>query len=198
MRLMVGLPLLVILAVALFFANRWLSERSGGPVQQALLDIERIATVDGDPQAALAAAETLVTEAPDEPEGWLWLGILHTVLDQPAEAQAAFERARALSESSVDFLVQRSLVSLRMGLLEDALASAEQAVAEAPDAAVAHLMLGNLYDVLGRRWEALQEFQTAADLADAAGQSELAVNARIRIGQLLMLGPEPLGTATPE
>lgn len=198
-RLLTGGALVILLAVLLGAGYRWLSERSGGPVQQALINIEFLATEENDPEAALAAAEELIAQAPDEPEAWLWLGVLHTALGHSEQAQAAFDQARTLYDSPTDYLVERAVLELRMGLLEDALVTSEQAVSEAPEAAEAHLILGNVYDALGQRWEALQEFQKADALATEAGQSELAVTARMRIGQmLLLLGQEPLNTVTPQ
>ena len=198
-RLLVGGPLLIVLAVALFLGNRYLSQKAGGPVAQALVDIERLATTDQNYEAALALAEQLVAESPNEPQAWLWLGMLHHLLGQAEESRAALEKAEALYPSRADFLVEWSLINLRMGLMEDALAAAEQAVQEDPNSAVAYLMLGSVYEALGRREEALVAFQTASDLAEAAGQSELAVNARMRMGYLLMLGPsEVFLTPSPE
>lgn len=198
-RLLAGAAIAAILAILLGVGYRWLSQRTGGPVQQTLAGIEQTASLDGDLEAALQTTEALVAEAPNEPEAWLWLGTLHAVLDHPGKAESAFARARALYESSTDYLLARSVISLRMERVEDALATAEKAVAQAPGAAEAHLVLGNVYDAQGRIQDALEAFEAAAALAQEAGQSGLVVSARMRYGQLLMsLGQELSGTVTPQ
>lgn len=50
----------------------------------------------GDLRAALAEFEAAAALDPDEPEYWVWVGVLHVTLDEANDAEETFETARCM------------------------------------------------------------------------------------------------------
>jgi tetratricopeptide (TPR) repeat protein len=144
---------------------------------------------DGDLAAALAEYEAARALAPDEPEIYLWLGVLYGEEGREDEATTAFATAKKLLRNEVEFLVQRGMIYGQMNKVEAALADASAAIALDPESAMAHLLLGGAYEAQEKIPEALEEFERAAELADQAGNSTLIVQARMRAAMLLQRAP---------
>ncbi len=141
---------------------------------------ERLVT-EGDLREALAEFEQVTTLTPDDPSGWVWLGVIHTLLGESGQAEAAFQKARALYETEYDYLVGRSMAYLRAGDLERARADIEQAIQEKPDAAVGYYVRATVEDQQGDCTAAIDDLQRASDLAEAAGNVQLQAIVRAQL-----------------
>ncbi len=154
-----------------------------------LMRAEELRNNDGDLAAALAEYEAARALAPDEPEIYLWLGVLYREEGREDEAVAAFATAKELLGNEVEFLVQRGMIYIQMDKVEAALADASAATALDPESVMAHFLLGGAYEAQEKIPEALEEFERVAELADQAGNSALIVQARMRVAILLQRAP---------
>ncbi|NOZ28350.1 MAG: tetratricopeptide repeat protein [Chloroflexi bacterium] len=132
---------------------------------------------------------------PDDLMLWTWLGVVREEQGNQAGAEEAFARARQLADSEVEFLLARGQIYSQVREGEKAEADAKKAIELEPDSARAHFVLASAYEVLGKNYEAIQEFQKAADLA-ADKDPQLVVLARMRMGMLMQLPSAPFGTET--
>lgn len=143
-----------------------------------------------------AGAEEQLIQAlaytPDDPMLWTWLGVVREKQGNQAGADEAFAKARSLSQSELDYLLVRGQVYIQSSQGDKALAEAEKAVALAPDSAQAHFLLASAYELLGRQFEAIQEFEKTAALAEEK-EPQLVVLARMRMGMLM----QTLGVSLP-
>jgi len=101
-------------------------------------------------------------------------GDLHRVESLLAEGVSCFPRSAVLHNNL-------AVVRERLGRLDEALAEAERAVAEAPELAQAHRNLGDLFAAAGREGDAMDAYTRASELSPALGP-ELYV----RLGDLHM------------
>jgi cytochrome c-type biogenesis protein CcmH len=119
---------------------------------------------------------------PDDTEGWMMLGRSYLVLEQPREAQAAFERARKLSPQDPSVLADLAdAIALNQGrVLAGELAGS--AAFEARD-----------YATAARHWERLVSLEPA--------DSPLAAQARAGVQEARQLAaggaPAPVAATTP-
>ncbi len=143
----------------------------------------------GDTAGAAEHYRQAAAAAPDEAQYQLWLGVLEAQQGHAEEAAAAFARAEALVGERAQFLVQRGMVWLNVGALDEAQADGEAALAARPDSAEAYLLLGGVYEARGERMAAASAFERAGSLAEQAGNSALTVVARMRLGMLLQSAP---------
>ena len=148
-----------------------------------------LAAESGDDATALAEFEAAARLTPDDPEVWLWIGVLHTRMDHPREAEAAFEQARRLYDSACNFYLERGMLFLRLKDLDAARQDAEQAIAEDPQAGWAYYLRANVASAQGDQATALADLERAIELAQAAGDPQLEAMARAQWGMLIQLAP---------
>lgn len=189
-----GLIGLALLAVAWLAYNRFLAPSP--QVRKAFQHSTTGETLvgEGDLRAAMAEFEAATALTPDDPDLWIWQGVLHSALGEPDKAETAFETARVLSESELDFLLSRSLTYLRTGNLDAASTDVEQAIRENPDAARAYYIRASVFTEQGDFAAAIEDLERTADLARAAGNVQLEASARMQramVMQMFMAQPPP-------
>jgi len=135
--------------------------------------------------AALDEVKTAIGFTPDVAELYVLQGVLEELLEQPIEAQASFDSARALLDGEESFLLLRAQKYLEAMLPEKALVDADAIVASNPDSAEGHYFKGRAHHALGDFMEADASYQMAAELASAADQAELEATARVQMAYLL-------------
>lgn len=191
------------LAAALLLAGAWLVyDRFIAPppeVRQAFqLGAGGEGLVEkGDLRAALAEFEAAAALIPDDPEPWIWQGVLHSELDELAAAEEAFETARALYEAEFDFLLDRGLTYLRVGNLPAASADVERAILERPDSGHPYYLRASIATERGDYAAAVADLERAADLARAAGDTQLEATARTQRAMVIQLQIYQQATPTP-
>lgn len=193
-RAMRTTALVVVGVILLGVAVWWAYDRFIAPppeVRQALQHSfeGELAAESGDDATALAEFKAAVQLTPDDPEIWLWIGVLHTRMGHPTEAEAAFEQARRLYDSARDFYLARGMLFLRLQNLEAAGRDAEQAIAEDPQSGWAYYLRANVASAQGDLATALADLERAMELAQAAGDAELEALARAQWSMLLQLAP---------
>ncbi|MEE8389621.1 MAG: tetratricopeptide repeat protein [Anaerolineae bacterium] len=142
---------------------------------------------EGDLRAALAEFEAAAAITPDDPALWTWQGVTHFEMGELDEAQKAFDTARSLYETESDFLLDRGLVYLRVGDLDAASADVEQVITTDPSAAVAYYVRASVVAEQGDYAAAITDLERAAELAQAAGNSQLEATARVQRAMVMQL-----------
>ncbi|MDY6874740.1 MAG: hypothetical protein SWK90_00830 [Chloroflexota bacterium] len=137
--------------------------------------------------AALAEFEMAAALTPDDPELWLWQGVIHFELGESGDAEAAFDTARALYETEFDFLLARGMTYLRVGDLAAASADAEQAIVESPNSGWGYYLRASISLGEGDRDAALADLERAEELAHAGGDTQLEAYARTQRAMVIQL-----------
>jgi Tfp pilus assembly protein PilF len=180
-RILIGSAIAVlVLAVAWAVYYKFVVSTPQGRAQALIGEGESLVQ-EGDLRRALAEFEAATALVPNDPVAWVWIGVLHSELDEPEPAQAAFETARPLYATDFDFLVQRSMTYLRAGDPDAASADIEQAIQEKPDSALAYYMRANIAVGQGDCAAALTDLQHASELAQAAGEVQLEATIRVQL-----------------
>jgi tetratricopeptide (TPR) repeat protein len=144
--------------------------------------------------AALEDFEAAADLTPENPEAWLWQGVLHSALNEPDKAQDAFHLAQPLYDTTFDFHLSRGRVYLEAGQLEPAAADAERAIAENPDSGWPYYLRAGVHYRRGNYDSALVDLDRAAELAQEAGDSQLEALARTQRAQIGQMAPVPDST----
>ncbi len=156
-------------------------------VRQALrhADQGRTWVEAGDLERALSEFEAAAALTPDDPETWLWVGVLRQRLGDGQGAEEAYRRAMSAGLDGKGFLFQRGMLLLELGDAASARADAEEAVRLAPEWGYGFYLRGSVELVEGDVPAALADYQRAADLAHAAGDAQLEAMARAQIALIL-------------
>jgi cytochrome c-type biogenesis protein CcmH/NrfG len=182
----IAVVVLVIGAAVVFLLNRLFPvdpqlSASLAHLQDGQRKIENAADYTG----ALANFEAAAALRPNDTDPWLWLGATRQKLGEAAAAQDAFDRARALLGSDLDFRLARVPVYLTLQMLDEAQADLDAALALDPESPQAYLYLATLYELQERYLEAIAALERASTLAEARGQAALAAIARYRAAILI-------------
>jgi len=141
--------------------------------------------LSGDLERALAEFEAAAALTPDDPEMWLWVGLLRQRLGDEAGANQAYEKARQQGLDEKAFHFQRGTFLLQIGDAEAAMADAESAIALAPEWGYGYYLRACVEVLQGETQAAVIDYQRAADLAQAVEDHELEAMARTQMGFLL-------------
>ncbi len=152
---------------------------------------------EGDLRAALAEFEAAAVLNPDDPDPWLWQGVIHFELNELDRAELAFEAARSLYETDLDFLLDRGMTYLRVGDLDAANADVEQAILENPDAGSGYYLRASIAGERGDYPAAIADLERAEELAHAAGDMQLEATARTQRAMVMQLLPSHQSTPSP-
>ncbi len=141
----------------------------------------------GDLQAALVEFESATAFTPDDPESLLWQGVIHAELNAPDQAEIAFDAAFALYDTEYGFLLERAMAYLRAGDVAAASADVEQAIAQNPEEGRGYYMRASVAAGQGDYSTAAEDLEKAAELANAAGNTQLEATARTQLAMMLQL-----------
>ncbi|MEN9938372.1 MAG: hypothetical protein RLZZ387_4951 [Chloroflexota bacterium] len=168
------------------------------PPPQANLNSTRQFAQDGRLDRALAAAQAEATKVPTDPQAALWIGALHAAQGDEAAANTAWDEAKRLLNDDTRFLFDRGTTLLQVGQTDAAEADARALISRTETAAPGYLLLGGVEEMRGRVPEAVAAFEQAADAANKAGNTQLEVIAKSRLGFLMQSGGvAPRVTPTP-
>jgi tetratricopeptide (TPR) repeat protein len=134
----------------------------------------------GDLRAALVKFEAAAAATPNDPEIWIWLGVIHFELGELDEAQETFDTARSLYETEIDFLLNRGMTYLSAGDLATAKTDVEQVIAMDPQLAIGYYVRANISTEQGDYGAAVDDLERAEELAKEAGNSQLEATARVQ------------------
>jgi len=189
-----GLVAMLLLALAYLVYDRFIAPPP--QVRQAFRHSTRGESLieEGNLRAALAEFEAAAALIPDDPDFWLWQGVIHFELNELDDAQVAFDTARSLHETDFDFLLNRSMAYLRVGDLVAASTDIEQAIAENPQEGCAYYVRASIATGQGDYAVAVADLEQAADLARAVGDTQLEATARAQRAMVIQLQLHQLST----
>ncbi len=138
---------------------------------------------------ALAIVEMAQQDLPNEPELILWEVVLSEQLGDKPRAQAAMERVNAMfPDQKVELLVQLGNQRLQVGDFLGAQEVGKEALALDPTSGQATFLLGSIAEATNDIAVAIDMFDRTFVLAEA-DNPQLAVIARVRMGNLMQRGP---------
>jgi tetratricopeptide (TPR) repeat protein len=184
-----GVALMALLAAAWLAYQRFLAPPP--EVRQAYRHIEsgKAAVDEGDYAAAAVDFELARELTPENPEPWLWGGVLCERTAGCTEADSLFEPARTLYPSRFDFFLNRGRVYLESGDPDQARADVDTAIELNPSSGWGYYLRAGVNVRRADYAEALDDLQLAADLAEQHGQSRLHGMAVTQRAQLLRMHP---------
>lgn len=177
----------VVVGVGLYFLLRFLFPVDPG-VQEAVRRVaagEQLVSQGGNFAAALAEFEAAAQATPDDPDVWLRVGAARGQAGDATAAQEAFDRARQLSSSDLDFFRARAAAYLALGLVDPADADLQAALGLKPDDAQSWYLLANVFEARGQLQDAVAALEKADEYASETDQAELTAMARFRMGILM-------------
>ena len=142
----------------------------------------------GDLREALARFQEAASLNPDDVDSFVWQGVIHSELGEQDAAEANFATARSLHVTEMAFLADRARVYLRAGNLFLASIDLEQAVNRYPDSAVLYYLRASVAQMRGQYGEAVASLETASELAQAAGDTQLEATARVQLAMVMQMG----------
>ncbi len=148
----------------------------------------------GDYQAALDDYREAAQVDPTDGGLEVWVSVLAYRVRDVKEGKEAEDAARKLLPGA-DFYVQKGFVYLSLGEPGKAQESLEQAVRLDPSKPMAYYLLGNAMAAQGKAQEAIADYDRAASLAKAQGDSHMEALARVQKAYVLQHGrmmPEPV------
>ncbi|MBS3784440.1 MAG: tetratricopeptide repeat protein [Anaerolineae bacterium] len=146
---------------------------------------------EGDVRGALEAYTAATALTPDDPEPWLWKGVLHDQLGEQAGAREAFAIAERLYETWFDFMLNRGRVYLQSGDVEKAEADAQAAIEEDPTSGWGYYLRAGVAVREGDQQAALADLEQAIELAQERGNGSLEAMAITQRAQLIQMGSIP-------
>ncbi len=169
-------------------------------VYNALNDSQNLAS-QGNYADAWSQLQKGLAVAPDDPELLIMEGILYTVQGQAQQAAEAFTSAQAKIQNDELFYVTQSQDYLTINQPALGAQSAQAAIKVNANSAKGYFLLGSAQEIEGDATAAYASYNKAAQLAEAAGDSTIVVQAKVKLGYLMQgAGAYPTGipaTATP-
>jgi tetratricopeptide (TPR) repeat protein len=185
------------IALVLLLAGGWLAyQRFLAPppsVLQALrhVDAGQDLVAGGSLEAALEDFQAAAALMPENPEPWLWQGVLRDRLGEPDEGQRAFDVAQSLYDTDFEFYLNRGQVYLAAGQLEQATSDTDRALAEDPVSGWPYYLRAAIHFRRSDYDAALADLDRAAESAQEAGDARLEALARRQQTQVLQIAPIP-------
>lgn len=138
---------------------------------------------DSNVPKAVQAIDLALSTAPTNTTLLIWKGALLERQNNPASA-TTFEVAKSnLTEK--DFLLEKAQVNLVLGNYDQVIADMTQVINTTPDPAEAHFIRATAYESKNDPARAIQDLETAADIAQRTGNDTLFATARVRMGVLM-------------
>ena len=141
-------------------AEKVLLETDPGETESWRRDLAVLRAAKGEVEAGLAELQALAEESPDEPRGWLLLGIESRLAGRLSQGQDALNRAyQACPAENSDLLAdihyQRFLLFKELKQIDDAVAAWEEAVKQNPEVGETVREVYTMLTEAGRYSEAL-------------------------------------------
>ncbi len=133
---------------------------------------------------ALTFIEAGLAKVPGDPDLLIYKGVLQELLSNGAAARQSFDQAQAHLNDSLHFYLLRSQLKLRIGRMAEAERDVRLAVELDQNSASAWLLLGQALEAQQKITEAIPAYQKASELANANGNGEIYVTARLALARL--------------
>ncbi|MBN1639661.1 MAG: tetratricopeptide repeat protein [Anaerolineae bacterium] len=185
-----SLALVAVLIVAVLLYVRFLRPDRATRARLAYLNRAESLVEQGDYAGALSLYGEALALAPDDPEIYLMLGVLHEALEQEEHAAAYYAASELRYGERSVFLGAKSQRYLVLGWYEASETAALEAIELDRANAIAYCHLSSAYEAQGQISDAIEAVRRCAELAQEQGQDALYVTATTRLG-LLLRAPAP-------
>jgi tetratricopeptide (TPR) repeat protein len=185
----VAAVVIALLAVAYLAYRRFLAPPPSVGQAYRRMEAGQGLVEEGNPAAALADFEAAAELTPQNPEPWLWQGVLYDGLNESDRAQGAFDVAQSLYDTPLDFYLNRGRIYLEAGRLEQAETDAKRAIAENPASGWPYYLRAAVDVRRGAYDEALADLDRAAEMAQEAGDTQLEALARTQQVHVMRMAP---------
>jgi tetratricopeptide (TPR) repeat protein len=189
-----GATVLALLAVAWLAYKRFLAPPPEVGQAYRQMELGRRQVEEEDFRGALTAFKAASELTPDDPEPWLWKGVIHDKLNGSGAAQNAFEIARRLYDTPFDFILNRGRVYFQAGDVEQAEADVETAMQLNPDSGWCYYLRAGIAVRNGDPGAALDDLNRATTLAEENGDAQLQALANTQIAGLMKRLPAIIET----
>jgi cytochrome c-type biogenesis protein CcmH/NrfG len=187
-RLILSLAAVVVLGVGLYFLLFRVLFPVDPKVQESVRRVgegEHLVQQESDFAGALVQFETAAAATPDDPDVWLRVGAVREQLGDDAGAEEAFDRARRLSASDLDFFRARGAAYLALVLVDPAEKDLSAALQLKYDDAQSWYLMANVFESRQQLAEAIDALDKAGQYASETNQAQLTAMARYRMGMLI-------------
>lgn len=191
----------VLIIVGVLGGLYWAVNTLFPPDPDAVLMVDTTAQIDiyvrnQEWEQALELVNQRLQQLPEEAELWIWKTVLHEQLGEAeAASQAKTEAQGILSDNPGQFWVALGNTRFRVGNIDGAEQAGQEALAINDEDPQAYFLLGGAAEARGDIGTALEMFNKTYELAEFSNP-ELAVIARVRIGQMLQQPRFSNGSAT--
>jgi len=144
--------------------------------------------VAGQLDEAYALAQRESVSFPDDFEVLVWLAVLAEQRGEQPVADDAWQRANAALPAGQQLTYTRGSVRMMVGDFARASQDMELLKADPVTLPEGLFLEAGIAEAQGRVTDAIRLFQTAAEAAEAANRQEMAVIARVRMGNLMQYG----------
>jgi tetratricopeptide (TPR) repeat protein len=183
-----GIAVILLLVVGLLY-QRFLAP---DPEFQAGIGYQQNAEnklIQGDFEGALAEVNEALPRLPEAIELLILRGVIYEMLGQTDLAEMDFNQAQADLEQAEHFYALRARFFIMANQPEQTLMDAQTALEINPDLASVHMYMGQAYELLGDYQAAMDSYETASEIAQATGNPQLDVMARMQLANLLQAVP---------
>jgi tetratricopeptide (TPR) repeat protein len=154
---------------------------------------------DGKTTDALQAVETGLQQAPNSALLLIYKGLILEDMGQAQEGASYLEQARQILNDEEIYVLNQAQTLMVMSKFDAAIDLLKQLITKEPNSAKAYLMLGQAYESSGDQASALQAYEDASTIGEAADDSTTVAQARIKMGLLMQVYgmSDYFSTATP-
>jgi tetratricopeptide (TPR) repeat protein len=154
--------------------------------------------VAGQLDEAYTVAQREATAFPNDFEVHVWLAVLAEQRAEQAVAEAAWQRAETALPEGQTLTYTRGSVRMMVGDFRRATQDMELLKSDPSTMPEGLFLEAGIAEAQGRVTDAIRIFQAAAEAAEAANRQEMAVIARVRMGNLMQFGINATSTPRPD
>ncbi len=158
---------------------------------------EQLVQQSSDWGGALAEFRAASALTPEDYDVWLRVGVAEEQVGNAEAAQDAWQRARGLLPSELEFLKGRAAAYLLFSLVDAADRDVQAALKIKNDDAQTWYQAASVFEARNQVNEAVDALDKASTYAQETHQDELTALARYRMGMLMQRAAIPQMTATP-
>jgi tetratricopeptide (TPR) repeat protein len=178
--------IVVVILVTLIFAyQRFLAPDKLTQQKYDSISSAQQSMANGDYAAALTQINQALAGSPNDTDLLIYKGVLLTKLGQQNEAAQVFAQAEKILNNHEALLGTRTLDYLQAGDPKSSKASAQELIAYNAKSAEGYFYLAKSEELLGEQTTALDAYNTAFNLADSQGKSELAATIKISMAMMM-------------
>jgi len=184
----VGVGLLILLVAIVLYKQFLAPDPATIAVYNAQLNATQYLAT-GNIDAAKKEIQSALVYEPDNPEILILEGVALQKSGDLITANRSLDHARDLLQNDEVFHLSLAQVYLQISDLPLALSEAQSAIQGNPESAEGYYFMGKAFELMGNTSQAIQSYNTAANLAEIQGKTELVATIRLGLGVLMQSAP---------